>query len=128
MLIVSHYCPQVASVVNHCGFHSSCLSQTNVSLDTVCKNCGEECANCGLEGETPMCLEEIAHSSSPGGNTTVELLSIENGYWRVSNTSTKILECYNTKACKGGVTGDPEYCLEGYEGPCEIRIKYFVRL
>ena len=92
--------------------------QWDVEFETVCKDCGEQCHGCEFEGMEPMCFEELDHSKSPGGNTTVELLLIDPGYWRVSNTSTKILACYNADACKGGVTGDPEYCLKGYEGPC----------
>ena len=87
-------------------------------FDTVCKECDAPCEQCYFEGKEPMCVDEIEHSSSPGGNITVELLLIERGYWRASKTSTNILACYNPNACQGGVTGTPDYCLRGYKGPC----------
>ena len=46
---------------------------------------------------------------------------LEAGYWRTTNTSRNVLACFNEKACLGGVTGNPGYCSDGYEGPCEWR-------
>ena len=50
---------------------------------------------------------------------TLDKLVIDPGYWRANESSTDILQCYNTNACLGGVTGSVGYCLEGYQGPCE---------
>lgn len=61
----------------------------------------------------------MEHTQSAGGNATVEALEIEPGYWRATNTSKKILVCFNGDACLGGVTGASGYCGAGYEGPCE---------
>ena len=59
------------------------------------------------------------HANSSGGTATLETLSIQPGYWRATASSKDILACYNTDACLGGVSGTADYCLEGYEGPCE---------
>lgn len=67
----------------------------------------------------PLCSDVIPHSTSDGGLVTLETLSIDPGYWRATNSSTEVLACYNVDACVGGITGATEYCVEGYEGPCE---------
>lgn len=102
--------------------------QSDVRFETVCQDCDALCKNCDLEGKKPMCVEELDHSSSQGGNTTVEMLLIEPGYWRSSSTSTNILACYNADACRGGVTGADDYCREGYEGPCKLYTTCFKTL
>ena len=61
----------------------------------------------------------MEHATSKGGNTTVGKLQIRKGYWRAMSTSKDIYKCFNTKACTGGLTGASNYCLPGYEGPCE---------
>ena len=93
--------------------------QTNAVFDTICKGCEAQCKGCAIEGEEPICLEKLDHSSATGGNGTIESLSIDSGYWRATNTSINILSCYNEKACMGGVTGGDNYCLKGYKGPCQ---------
>lgn len=93
--------------------------QIDDALDILCKGCDTQCEDCYTPVEVPQCTEEIEHTRSPGGNTTLEMLVIDRGYWRVANTSRKVLECYNPDACLGGITGTPGYCQKGYEGPCE---------
>lgn len=97
--------------------------QSEDIYDIVCHGCDTVCNNCSFEGTTPFCAEELDHSFSAGGNVTLEMLSIEEGYWRATDTSEKILACYNADACRGGLTGAPEYCEDGYEGPCELRMQ-----
>lgn len=74
----------------------------------------------------PECLslsdEGIEHATSPGGVTTIQELSINEGYWRATEDSLNILECYNKQACRGGKTGAPNFCRQGYEGPCEYHL------
>ena len=70
-----------------------------------------------------MCTDAMEHALSDGGTNTLEKLSIEHGYWRAAPASEDVLACYNTDACLGGTTGAPDYCLEGYEGPCEWVLK-----
>ena len=65
-----------------------------------------------------MCETALDHTTSAGG--TIEELAIEAGYWRATNDSINIIECYYAKACNGGVTGDPDYCTQGYEGACKL--------
>ncbi|CAB1118550.1 unnamed protein product [Ectocarpus sp. CCAP 1310/34] len=92
-------------------------------FEAVCAGCDIVCDGCvfeqGLVG--PSCSEAMAHSTSAGGNTTLQEVSIDRGYWRATSVSEEVLECFQADACLGGVTGTSGYCLEGYEGPyCSI--------
>lgn len=82
------------------------------------------CAGCTVENlwKVPISFSAVLeHSTRPSGHlATLETLSIDPGYWRATNKSTKILKCYNEDACTGGLTGSSGYCLEGYTGPCEF--------
>lgn len=50
--------------------------------------------------------------------TTLASLQLAEGYYRTSNESHVVLECYRKDSCIGGL--DPTtYCATGYEGPCE---------
>lgn len=64
----------------------------------------------------------MANTRSEGGPATLEMISIDKGYWRATNSSRDVLACYNADACLGGLTGTAEYCLEGYEGPCKFLV------
>ncbi|CAN0346271.1 unnamed protein product, partial [Ectocarpus sp. 12 AP-2014] len=92
-------------------------------FEAVCAGCDIVCDGCvferGLVG--PACSEVMAHSTSAGGSTTLQEVSIDRGYWRATSVSEEVLECFQADACLGGVTGTSRYCLEGYEGPyCSI--------
>eukprot|EP00903_Cladosiphon_okamuranus_P005767 g5717.t2 len=91
--------------------------------EAVCDGCAIACEGCVFAEPllAPICKEVMTHSTSSGGKTTLEDLSLERGYWRATNSSEVVLACYNEDACLGGQTGASEYCLEGYEGPyCAI--------
>lgn len=79
------------------------------------------CRGCSIESNSsiPICTAVFEHANSGGGHATLENLIVDPGHWRASNTSREILACFNEDACLGGVTGDPSFCREGYEGPCE---------
>ncbi|CAM9398277.1 unnamed protein product, partial [Ascophyllum nodosum] len=110
------------------------LNESDDIFKTVCNGCLDSCTGCIFEEEqqgSPTCTSlsqaGIEHTKSSGGTTTVEQLKIDEGYWRATNTSTLVYECFNTKACGGGVTGALDYCLPGYEGPyCSICSKTHV--
>ena len=93
--------------------------------EVACDGCLESCKKCDFGGTVlvPECisLSEVGleHASSDGGVTTLKELVIDEGYWRATNTSMDILECYNNDACDGGVTGMAGFCREGYHGACE---------
>ena len=79
------------------------------------------CTDCFLEEQVPTCMDILEHSESDGGDTTLENISIDAGFWRATSTSREVLSCHNEDACVGGVTGSQSYCEEGYEGPyCSI--------
>ena len=87
----------------------------------VCEGCGVDCQECILKNDTlrPVCEELPDHAQSRDGKATLKTLEVDPGYWRATSESRNILACYNEKACRGGVTGNQAYCLEGYEGPCK---------
>lgn len=93
--------------------------------EVVCDGCDQVYENCdfGQPVLVPECVSlsdaGIEHASSSGGVTTIEELEIDQGYWRATSTSTHVLECYNSDACRGGVTGSVGYCSGGYSGPCK---------
>ena len=96
------------------------IIQSSRVLDLVCRDCDAGCGDCNISLRAPACTEVMKHTKSTGGKTTIEGLTIDEGYWRATKTSRKVLACYNTDACKGGVTGVVDYCKAGYEGPCEM--------
>ena len=92
-------------------------------FEAICDGCEIECTNCVFSEGTvePVCFIVLDHSKSIGGQTTLEDISIEDGFWRATTTSKEILQCHNEDACLGGVTGSEGYCEVGYEGPyCSI--------
>lgn len=95
------------------------VSQSGDPYETACSGCQTTCEGCSFDGLVPACSEVMEHAVSPGGLVTLEMLTIEPGYWRATESSRDILACYNEDACLGGLTGEAGYCLEGYEGPCE---------
>lgn len=105
--------------------------QQSVELETfktLCHGCGEDCKNCCFDEPSvvPVCTPQLGHSTSAGGAATVEMLVIDHGYWRATPDSTEVLACYNTDACRGGVTGAHDYCNVGYEGPCEYSLVLYL--
>ena len=93
----------------------------NSRYASVCDGCDIECEGCTIEDNhtVPVCADLLEHTDSRDGTATLETLDVDPGYWRATSTSRIILPCFYKTACKGGVTGDPEYCLKGYEGPCK---------
>ena len=95
--------------------------QSSDLFEVVCVGCPDECDECHFDERVPMCIglseAGVGHADSPGGAITVEELVIHEGYWRATETSTNVLECYNRNACLGGVKNGN--CSQGYEGPCE---------
>lgn len=97
------------------------LLQSGYALEVACNGCRAQCQGCTFDESlvVPICTQDIPHSTSSGGRTTLENVSISPGFWRATSTSTNVLACYKDEPCLGGVTGAPGYCLDGYEGPCE---------
>ena len=68
----------------------------------------------------PVC-EAVPAGVSTNGilGMTLETLDISAGYYRTSNHSHEVLECYREEACSGGQDAD-RYCAQGYAGPCKF--------
>lgn len=101
------------------------------SLAAICQDCDTLCNGCNIENNTPVlrCTTMIDHAKSGTVTTTIEGVIVEPGYWRASSQSRNVLACFNANACLGGLTGDPDFCLIGYKGPCESTImNMFARL
>eukprot|EP00903_Cladosiphon_okamuranus_P013951 g12975.t1 len=99
------------------------FNATGDPYEVACDGCQKACDGCSFEEPplVPMCRDAMEHAFSDGGTGTLEMLSIERGYWRAIPSSEDVLACYNSDACLGGTTGTSDYCLEGYEGPyCSI--------
>ena len=65
------------------------------------------------------------------GGSTIEVLNIEKGYWRIAADSSTIIECRIPGACVGGTDFTAEgdgYCALGYTGPlCDVVSRSFCR-
>ncbi|CAN0056334.1 unnamed protein product, partial [Scytosiphon promiscuus] len=92
-------------------------------FDIVCSRCSSEC-ECELEegasvvdeDSVPTCEVVPEGSQTTTRGNTVETLEILPGFYRSSETSLDIRECFHEQACAGGeIVG--EYCSEGYSGP-----------
>lgn len=89
--------------------------------EEVCAECTGGCSPPGVSIDNeyvPICT---AVPPGVNGNATGQILSsldLKKGYFRISNNSHVVLECYQVDACRGG-TNATEYCADGYEGPCE---------
>ena len=67
----------------------------------------------------PVCLVVPEGVNTTGiSGMTLETLDLMPGFFRTSNKSREVLECYREEACVGGSTAG-RYCAEGYAGPCE---------
>lgn len=88
----------------------------------ICQGCYRPCDECFIEANTsvPACTTLFANAQSDNGTATIEGVMVDPGYWRVNNQSENVLSCYNADACLGGLTGEPGFCHDGYEGPCEL--------
>lgn len=95
------------------------------------------CAQCSAAGsstpdgvevqhgnEIPSCEELPTGAKAVSSGTTVESITLEEGYYRTSNESHVILECHRRGACVGGVDAN-NYCAAGFEGPCKCSVIVF---
>lgn len=101
-----------------------CISVTR--YDTVCAGCptaegAETCEKCTIDdpGRVPAGCAQPPDGAVDVAGATLETLEIEPGWYRATNTSIKIFQCYRENACLGGQTGGEDFCASGYTGPCE---------
>lgn len=96
-----------------------------------CRSCFDEvCSRCSTSGEgvakrkevrideLPVCAQPPLGATALSSGTTIAALTLEKGYFRVSNQSHVVLKCYEEDACHGGDDIE-KYCTSGYTGPCE---------
>ena len=89
----------------------------------VCSRCTDQYKapdNIDMDEATVPVCEVVPEgvNTAPNPGMTPETLNIMPGFYRTSNQSREVLECYREKACVGGSNAD-RYCAEGYAGPCE---------
>ena len=90
----------------------------------MCSRCTDsQCdvpAGIAMDGTTVPLCEVVPEGVNTTGNSgmTLETLDLMSGFYRTSNKSREVLECYREEACLGGSNADT-YCAEGYAGPCE---------
>ena len=98
------------------------IDDDSCRFEVVCEQC---VGGCNVDesmakvtaDSLPVC-DDIPEGVSRDGPTTLETFDLLEGYYRVSNESRVIRECYLTDACIGG-TDHLNYCAQGYTGPCE---------
>lgn len=100
------------------------IQQAVSRFEAVCQGCSAAASDLpdgvhiNNQSGTPSCKELPEGTVALSSGTTVESLTLLEGYYRTSNQSSAVLECYRSEACVGG--DDPgNYCAEGYEGACE---------
>ncbi len=100
-------------------------------FSAVCARCSTECKDesngviVADPATVPVCDEvPVGARSAEDGGTTLETLELEPGYYRTSNKSHTVLECFQEAACKGGTDASNNgYCADGYTGPCERKFR-----
>ena len=90
----------------------------------MCSRCTDpQCeAHTGIDMDdttVPVCAV-VPDGVNTTGNSgmTLETLELMSGFFRTSNESREVLECYREEACMGGSTAG-SYCADGYAGPCK---------
>lgn len=105
----------------------------NTDYGIACDLCPSwsECTNCSITNPQTIheCSDLLDYTTSLDSDGTLASLSLDEGYWRTSNTSKDIRQCHNEDACVGGeaeMCGDVNcaegYCAAGYTGPCECLV------
>lgn len=90
----------------------------------VCNRCSSvpnSVPNGVLDSSTwvlPVCEEQPTGTVVISNGTTLQTLTLDEGYYRDRATSLEILKCYRPEACKGGDDAS-NYCASGYEGACK---------
>ncbi|CAM9844184.1 unnamed protein product [Scytosiphon promiscuus] len=102
---------------------SSSTAEDTCRFERVCSRCASKCGSALQSGAVvvgvgslPTCdvVPEGSQTTTRGG--TLETLEILPGFYRSSENSTDIRECFYEGACQGGqIPG--EYCAKGYGGP-----------
>lgn len=101
-------------------------ASNDVRFEMACAECptGENTSNQGAvkvqyPNRIPECEPVPRGVMSLSSGTTVEMITLERGFFRTSETSRDILECHRQSSCIGG-NDATNYCAPGYEGPCEF--------
>lgn len=110
---------------------SNCISCGNNALsnrdntDCFCDNGFYE-----IEENNNLICENCPEQAECIKNTTIRTLNIKPGYWRHSQTTIDIRECFIDNACTGGIASDniEDICYKGHRGPyCDICIDKYAK-
>lgn len=90
----------------------------------VCSRCYDSCDDIPEDvvvdddDFVPYCASVPTGVNGSHQGATLETLELEPGYYRVSNESHDVRECYYSNACQGGADAS-NYCQSGYTGICK---------
>lgn len=92
-------------------------------FEVACARCSAGCDDIPsgvtvTDKKVPTCVELMEGARASSRGTTIEILDLEEGYYRTSNKSQVVVECLLGEACVGGIDAE-NYCAAGYKGPCE---------
>ena len=101
-------------------FHTTETVQAS-AFEIACEACPTKCDNCTVSNpyDVQLCEPVMEHTASVTLDGTLETLDLAPGFWRSSNISTEIRECYEADSCVGGTKN---VCADGYDGPCEYQL------
>ena len=82
-----------------------------------------------VNGTDRECITCPLNTICPKG-TTLETISLNNGYWRENKQSLSILECRKMEYCIGGIyENSTNICRKGHKGPlCDICINGYAKI
>lgn len=82
---------------------------------------GDAAVTCEQCGTVPLGAEGL-DCQLPGA--TLASMPVRPGFWRSGRDSLEFHSCLHYEACPGAtqVSSSDDYCAEGYEGPCELRV------
>ena len=104
-------------------FHPIKTTGCDACFDEVCFRCASARHGVGRLSDIrpdgkPLCSVPPLGATSPSSGATVASLTLDEGYFRTSNGSHIIPQCYRESSCQGGKDAD-NCCEPGYTGPCE---------
>jgi hypothetical protein len=109
------------------GIHASTINDATCNSTSTCadidRGTDRQCCVIGGYFNATDCIRCPDGFACTVVGLTVTTLPVMPGYWRESITQITTRECWNEKACSGGVANvsnaTDSYCAAGYKGPCK---------